>query len=87
MLLPIHKKGSKSAPKNYRGIMLLSCLRKLFASLLDERLLNYAMSNNILAREQTGFLKGNRTNDNLIILHLLMQKVFIKGKNYLHFQK
>ena len=87
MLLPIHKKGSKSSPKNYRGIMLLSCLGKLFASLLDERLLNYAMSNNILAREQTGFLKGNRTNDNLIILHLLMQKVFIKGKNYLHFQK
>ena len=47
MLLPIHKKGSKSPPKNYRSIMLLSCLGKLFTSLLNERLQNYTMSNNI----------------------------------------
>ena len=80
MLLPVHKKGSKSSPKNYRGIMLLSCLGKLFTSLLNERLLNYTMSNNILAREQIGFLKGNRTSDNLIILHLLIHKRFIKRK-------
>ena len=83
MLLPIHKKGSKSSPKNYRGILLLSCLGKSFTSLLYERLLNYAMSNNILAREQTGFLKGNRSSDNLIILHSLIHKRFIKGKTYL----
>ena len=60
--------------------MLLSCLGKLFTSLLNERLLNYTMSNNILAREQIGFLKGNRTSDNLIILHSLIHKRFIKGK-------
>ena len=52
MLLPIHKEGSKSSPINYRGIMLLSCLGKLFTSLLNERLLNYAMGNNVSAREQ-----------------------------------
>ena len=80
ILLPVHKKGSKSSPKNYRGIMLLSYLGKLFTSLLNERLLNYTMSNNILAREQIGFLKGNRTSDNLTILHALIHKRFIKGK-------
>ena len=83
MLLPVHKKGSKSSPKNYKGIMLLSCLRKLFTSLLNERLLNYTMSNNVLAREQIGFIKGNRINDDLIILHSLLHKRFIKGKSYL----
>ena len=60
-LLRVHKKGSKSLPKNYRGIVLLSCLGKLFTSLFNERLLNYTMSNNILAREQIGFQKENRT--------------------------
>ena len=80
MLLPVHRKGSKSSPKNYRGIMLLSRLGKLFTSLLNERLLNYTVSNNILAREQIGFLKGNRTGDNLIILHSLIHKRFIERK-------
>ena len=60
--------------------MLLSCLGKIFTSLINERLPNYTMSNNILAREQIGFLKGNRTNDNLIILHSLIHKRFVKGK-------
>ena len=75
MLLPIYEKGSKSSPNNCRGIMLLSCLGKLFASLLNERLLNYAMSNNILTRDQTGFLRGNRTSDNLIIF-IDTQKIY-----------
>ena len=77
MLLPVHKKGSKSSPKNYGGIMLLSCLGKLFTSLLNERLLNYTMSNNILAREQIGFLKGNRASDNLTFINT--QKIY-QGK-------
>ena len=34
------------------------------------------MSNNILAREQIGFVKGNRTSDNLSLIH----KRFIKRK-------
>ena len=38
------------------------------------------MSNNILARERIGFLKGNRTSDKLIILHSLIYERFIKGK-------
>ena len=38
------------------------------------------MSNKILAREQIGFLKGNRASDNLIILHSLIHKRFIKGE-------
>ena len=39
LLLPVHKKGPKSLVKNYRGIMLLSCLGKLFTAILNERLI------------------------------------------------
>ena len=33
LLFPVHKKGPKSLVKNYRGIMLLSCLRTLFTAI------------------------------------------------------
>ena len=31
LMVPIHKKGPKSIPSNYRGISLTSCLSKLFS--------------------------------------------------------
>ena len=45
--------------------MLLSCLGKLFTAILNERLLTFANENNTFAKEQIGFLKGNRTSDNV----------------------
>ena len=80
MLLPLHKKGSKSCVGNYRGIMLLSCLGKLFSAIINESLLNFLHQNNILAKEQVGLMRGNRTSDNLIILHGLIHQNFKKGK-------
>ena len=80
LLLPVHKKGPKSLVKNYRGIMLLSCLGKLFTAILNERLLTFANENNTFAKEQIGFLKGNRTSDNLIILHNLIHKQLSSGE-------
>ena len=38
LIVPIHKKGSKTDPTNYRGISLLSCLEKLFLTILHNRL-------------------------------------------------
>ena len=59
--------------------MLLSCLGKLFTKILNERLLKSSIQKNILAKE-TGFLRGNRTSDNLIILHSLVQEKLKSGK-------
>ena len=39
MIMPIHKKGRKMNPENYRGISLLSCFGKFFAANLNKRLL------------------------------------------------
>ena len=80
LLLPVHKKGPKSLVKNYKGIMLLSCLGKLFTAILNERLLTFANENNTFAKEQKGFLKGNKTSDNLIVLHNLIHEQLNSGE-------
>ena len=45
---PIYKSGGRSDPANYRGICVSSCLGKLFCSILNQRLLEYIVSVNIL---------------------------------------
>ena len=73
-IVPIYKSGSKSDPANYRGVSLLSCMGKLFLSIINNRLLTYAADKNILSSSQLGFRKGNRTSDAHIIIHNLINK-------------
>ena len=73
MITPIFKSGSKTNPEDYRGISVQSCLSKLFASILNRRLLKYVMEKNILKKEQLGFIAGNRTSDAHLILQTLIQ--------------
>ena len=71
-IIPIYKnKGSKSDPKNYRPITLVSCFGKLFTSVINERLQNYSDEYEIICENQAGFRKGYSTTDNLFILHTL----------------
>ena len=74
LIVPIYKKGSKSDPCNYRGITLMSCLGKLFLSILNNRLTQYVIKNKILHKTQLGFVSGNRTSDAHIIINNLVQK-------------
>ena len=72
MVTPIFKSGSRGGPSNYTGISVMSCLCKLFCSILNLRLTQYVMEKNILKSEQLGFVAGNRTSDAHIILHTLL---------------
>jgi len=54
----IHKKGSTSNPKNYRGITITNALGKLFSSILNKRLQTFLDNNQIISKLQTGFEKG-----------------------------
>ena len=80
MIVPIHKDGPKLDPSNYRGITLISCLGKLFLSILNNRLTIYAVENRLLSPSQLGFVVKNRCSDAHIIIHnLVRQKCHIEG--------
>ena len=73
IIAPIHKKGPKMDPDNYRGISLISCLYKLLTAILNARLSMFCKENNILSKAQLGFVSGNRCSDAHFILHNLIK--------------
>ena len=70
LIKPIYKKrGSLNDPNNYRGISLLSCLGKLFTSIINDRLTSYFNDNNLIGQEQAGFRENHSTIDHIFVLH------------------
>ena len=80
LIVPIHKKDDRSKVENYRGITLLSSLSKLFTSILNDRLYDYATKKGILKVEQGGFRKMHGTADSIFILKMLIDK-YVKSKS------
>ena len=64
-------KGDINDVNNYRGITLLSCLGKLFTSVINARLYSYLTEANILGNEQAGFRPKHSTLDHIFALHVL----------------
>ena len=54
LICPIHKGGSKSAPKNYRPVALTSHLIKVFERVVRRALVKHIESKNILPSGQHG---------------------------------
>ena len=78
-IVSIYKgKGSTLEPGNYRGITLLSCMGKLFTSLLNARLSQLIERNHISDENQASFRKGYGTVDHIFafkcIIHLSCAK-------------
>ena len=63
LIVPIYKKGDKSDPNNYRGIMLISAFAKLFSLVLRNHLNSWCEDNDKLSEFQIGFLDGRSTSD------------------------
>nr|BAK26811.1 putative reverse transcriptase [Culex quinquefasciatus] len=63
-LVPIFKSGPKSDIRNYRGIALLSCIPKLFESIINEKI--FQQVKNRITCKQNGFFKGRSTSTNLL---------------------
>ena len=70
--IPIHKKGVKANPDNYRGITLLSSFGKLFTSVLNNRLYKFLEQNELLSEVQAGFRKGYSTAEQVFNLKCLI---------------
>ena len=69
MIVPLYKnKGNKEDTNNYRGITLLSCMGKLFTSILNDRLNEYSNNISIINETQAGFRQGYSTLDHIFLL-------------------
>ena len=69
-IVPIPKSSQKDpyVPLNYRGISLLSCVYKLYSSLLNTRLNLFCTIKNIIVDEQNNFRKDISCLDHAYIL-------------------
>ena len=57
-IVPLHKKGSKSSPENYREISLTSVVSKIMEKLVRDKIMEHMEENNIFTKHQHGFRKG-----------------------------
>ena len=81
IIMPVFKnKGNPSDPDNFRAITLISCLGKLFTSVINSRLNIFANELSIISENQAGFRKGYSTIDNIFVLHALIELYFSFGK-------
>ena len=80
VIIPLYKKGDKDDVNNYRGITLVSCLSKIFTTILNKRIVSYCEQNNVLSDCQFGFRKGKSTVDALFILNSIVQKYLNEKK-------
>ena len=80
IIQPIHKKGDTTNPDNYRGISLLSCVSKLYTSVINSRLTQWAEDNDVLSEAQAGFRKDYSTVDHIFTLHAMVSKHLKKNK-------
>ena len=73
IICPIYKKkGSVKEPDNYRPITLLSCLGKLFTSIINNRIAYYFDVCNLMGEEQAGFREDYCTLDHTFVLYCLV---------------
>lgn len=69
VIIPLYKnKGDIKDVNNYRGITLLSCVGKLFTSVLNERLKHFSDVTQAIGESQAGFRSDYSTLDHIFLL-------------------
>ena len=71
---PVHKKGDKVVPDNYRKITVLPAIGKVLEFLLNNRIKFKSHITNDNDPFQTGFRTKCRTTDNIFILNAIIEK-------------
>ena len=59
---------------NYRGIIITSCISKLFLKIVNKRVDEYMSLSGKYTIHQCGFKKDHRTEDNLFVLNTIYDK-------------
>ena len=82
-LFPVFTKGDPNFVKNYRGVTLVSCMSKLFTTILNNTIEIFYVNNNRISDAQFGFKKGHSTVHATFVLFSLIQK-FLNEKQRLY---
>lgn len=86
VIVPIHKKGDKCNPNNYRGITLINVMSKIFSLSLRNRINEWCESTDLFSENQFGFRDERGTIDCIFILHSIIQNMLAsKRKLYCAF--
>ena len=81
VIQPIYKtKCDINDPANYRGITLLSYLRKLFTSVINEILTVFIDSHQLMSEAQSGFRKGYSTTHQIFTLKCIVELFLCQGR-------
>ena len=78
-LKPLHKKGLKTNPENFRPISLLPLISKIIERIVYDQVDNFLLQNNILYNYQSGFRKNHSSHLCLSFLNDKILKGFDKG--------
>ncbi|XP_050392671.1 uncharacterized protein LOC126811173 isoform X1 [Patella vulgata] len=93
ILSPIPKDSSKDPriPTNYRSINLLSCVSKLYSSLLNIRLVSFLEDNNVIVEEQNGFRPHRSCLDHVFVTNSIVRTRILNKQHsfsaFIDFQK
>lgn len=72
LIKPIYKGGDRSCVNNFRPISILPALSKILERVVNNRLVKFLESNNLLSSSQFGFRAGKSTND---AVHILVSSI------------
>ena len=65
-ITPIHKKGDRAEPSNYRPVSLTSQVGKVLETFIRDKIVEHLTENNLLSEAQHGFRKGRSCLTNLL---------------------
>ncbi len=68
-VMPLFKKGDRDQPSNYRPISLISCIGKVMERVIFKHLFNHLSINDLIYKQQSGFLPGHSTVYQLIDIY------------------
>ncbi len=72
IIFPLYKEGSRLEPGNYRPITLLSCVGKLFGSILESRLSDWSETKGVIVDHQGGFRRHRGAPDQIFLLREIL---------------
>ena len=79
IIVPVHNSGDKKELTNYRPISLISTLAKVYERLIYNRIIKFSDKNNLINKNQFGFLKKKPTIDPLAKISSEIYKMLDEG--------